>query len=334
MDKNKFETIFPPLCTPVTRLSHSVAGNTVYMKRDDLLPFSFGGNKVRFAKAYLTDMEKQKKNAVILYGGDHSNLCRIMAAACHILDIPCVRVVNLDDGEEKTPLGMLTCPLLLKDFPCRRDTIPDAVREAMAYLSEMGYDPYYVYGDPLGKGNELPPMVAAGDIFAEVCEEERESGLRFDRIFLADSTDTTHAGILAKCIETGDERPVIGMTVSRGKERAGEVIREKLSLWAEHEGRKLTDSDLKRILVSEDGRGGGYGHADDDICRRIIEFYHAEGVALDPYYTGKAFFGMEKYLLEHGIKGETILFYHSGGTPLFWELVAERNRGGSWKTKV
>lgn len=33
------------------------AGNEFYIKRDDLLPFSIGGNKVRIAEAFYQDMK-------------------------------------------------------------------------------------------------------------------------------------------------------------------------------------------------------------------------------------------------------------------------------------
>ena len=35
-------------------------GNTkLYIKREDLLPFSFGGNKMRIAQEYFADMESK-----------------------------------------------------------------------------------------------------------------------------------------------------------------------------------------------------------------------------------------------------------------------------------
>lgn len=32
------------------------SGNEIYVKRDDLLPFSIGGNKVRISEAFYADM--------------------------------------------------------------------------------------------------------------------------------------------------------------------------------------------------------------------------------------------------------------------------------------
>lgn len=33
--------------------------NHFYMKREDLLPYSFGGNKVRFAQKFIEDMKRE-----------------------------------------------------------------------------------------------------------------------------------------------------------------------------------------------------------------------------------------------------------------------------------
>ena len=43
--------------TVIQRLNGDLpGGNELYIKRDDLLPFSMGGNKVRIAEAFFQDM--------------------------------------------------------------------------------------------------------------------------------------------------------------------------------------------------------------------------------------------------------------------------------------
>ena len=44
-----------------------------------------------------------------------------------------------------------------------------------------------------------------------------------------------------------------------------------------------------------------------------------DGIPMDTTYVGKAFFGMLQYLRDHEIRGERILFLHTGGTPLFFD---------------
>lgn len=59
-------------------------GNKLYIKRDDLVPYSFGGNKARKGVLFFEEIEKGGYDCVVTYGSSHSNHCRIisnMAAA-------------------------------------------------------------------------------------------------------------------------------------------------------------------------------------------------------------------------------------------------------------
>ena len=47
------------------------------------------------------------------------------------------------------------------------------------------------------------------------------------------------------------------------------------------------------------------------------------GIELDTTYTGKAYVGCEKYLQDNNIKGKKVLFVHTGGLPLFFDLLNE-----------
>ena len=52
--------------------------NEIYLAREDLLPFSFGGNKARKAQYFFNDMDKSV-DTVVTYGSGSSNHCRIIA---------------------------------------------------------------------------------------------------------------------------------------------------------------------------------------------------------------------------------------------------------------
>ena len=51
-----------------------------------------------------------------------------------------------------------------------------------------------------------------------------------------------------------------------------------------------------------------------------------EGLPLDPTYTGKAFRGMLDYLDDRGVRGKSVLFLHTGGTPLFYDYLLATRR--------
>ena len=65
-------------------LLHTEQENALYIKRDDLIPYSFGGNKARKACLFFEEIDKGAYDCVVTYGSSHSNHCRIvsnMAAA-------------------------------------------------------------------------------------------------------------------------------------------------------------------------------------------------------------------------------------------------------------
>ena len=63
--------------TPVIQIPDEK--NSIYIKRDDLFPFSFGGNKVRIALEFINDMKKQGKDCIVGYGNARSILSRALA---------------------------------------------------------------------------------------------------------------------------------------------------------------------------------------------------------------------------------------------------------------
>ena len=79
------------------------ARNEFYIKRDDLLPFSIGGNKVRIAEAFYQDMKAKGGDTMIIYGSRHSNLCRVLSDLCFSRGTKCIMICSHEDGEDSAP---------------------------------------------------------------------------------------------------------------------------------------------------------------------------------------------------------------------------------------
>ena len=71
---------------------------------------------------------------------------------------------------------------------------------------------------------------------------------------------------------------------------------------------------------------GGYGAWSPAVADLIREIYGKEGIPLDMTYTGKAFYGMVKYLEQHKIKNKRVLFVHTGWTPLFFDFLEQEDK--------
>ena len=89
------------MVTEIQRLKTEAGDrNEIYIKRDDLLPFSMGGNKVRIAEAFFQDMVQKGCDAMIIYGSRHSNLCRVLANLCCSRGVGCTMICSHEEQED------------------------------------------------------------------------------------------------------------------------------------------------------------------------------------------------------------------------------------------
>lgn len=314
--------------TPIEKMRFVDSGseNRFYIKRDDLLPYSFGGNKVRFAEKFLEDMQREHCDSMIIYGNYHSNLCRILASLCHQLEIPCYMIHNTEDADEtkETFNSRIIRSMGVTEIPCGKAGIAPAVQHAMDELTEKGFRPYYIYGNPRGEGREWLPMEAYAEAYREISRFEEREGTHFDYIFLASSTNATQSGLLAESLKAGDERKIVGISVSRNQNRGKEVIARNLEEYAEKKSETLPADAESHIYFTDEYMEGGYGAFSENVADLICRVYRTDGIPLDMTYTGKAFYGMVKYLEENKICDKNILFLHTGGTPLFFDFLQEK----------
>ena len=88
--------------TPIEKLAHfseALGGPTFYMKRDDLLGLTAGGNKTRKLEFLMADALKKGADTIITCGGIQSNHCRLTLAAAVKENLKCILV--LEEGFEK-----------------------------------------------------------------------------------------------------------------------------------------------------------------------------------------------------------------------------------------
>ena len=296
--------------TPVIQIPDKK--NSIYVKRDDLLPFSFGGNKVRIALEFINDMKKQGKDCIVGYGNARSNLSRALANLCYQFKIPCHIISPAD--EDGTRIDTYNSKMVLscdaKFHYCRKTDVKETVESVLKDIRKEGLKPYYIYGDSTGKGNEHTPMLAYAKLYEEIKGQ-------YDYIFLATGTGMTQGGLLAgKAINNGVEK-IVGISVARSAAQEIEVLRKSLKCFSD----RVQKIENHKINVEDAYLCDGYGTYNRQIEKTIHQQLTCNGMPLDPTYTGKAFWGMQDYLNRKGITGKKVLFIHTGGTPLFFDYM-------------
>ena len=304
--------------TPIQMIK-GINDNYIYIKREDLLGESFGGNKYRIAYEFFLDMEQKNKDLIIAYGNSRSNLCRVISYLSYKKRIPCYIVSPSDDNGDRinTFNSFLASKTGANHVYCTKNNVADTIDSLMMEFSSKGYNPYYINGNKYGKGNEKVPVYAYYKVIDEIIEQEQSMSIKFDYIFLASGTGMTQSGLIAGNITQKNKYKIIGISIARNKDNQI----PKLNCFL-NEFFNTKDSDYSdNIIFDDDYLFGGYGKYTEEIENEIINMYKENGIPLDPTYTGKAFVGMKKYLIRNNIKNKNILFIHTGGTPLFFDFI-------------
>ncbi|MCE5202247.1 MAG: pyridoxal-phosphate dependent enzyme [Synergistaceae bacterium] len=283
--------------------------------RDDLIPFSFGGNKVRIALKYFEDMERKHCDCIIAYGNRQSNLCRAVSNLSASRGIPCYIVSSIEhiDKENETNNEAMVRMTGAKIIFCSKDNVALTIAQVLYDSRKLGMEPYYVYGDIYGNGNENIAIQAYVEAYADIVRYESENHVFFDYIFLASGTGLTQSAIICGDLANGCNKNIVGISIAHSKEQGREKIFKYISGY--------TGKIINKIYFEDKYLYGGYGKYSIKIIQTVKDVFRLDGIALDPIYTGKAFNGMINYLKENNVQNKNILFLHSGGLPIFFDTM-------------
>jgi len=293
--------------TPIFRISDKQ--NNIFVKKEDCIPFSFGGNKCRIAAAYFKDIIKNECDTVVTYGGTSSNLCRIVANFACRYGIASV-IVTPDDLCESTCNSELLDYLNAKRVFCQRNNVHDTIDSVMNEYSTKA-KPFFIYGGGHGKiGTE-----SYRNVLDQVVEYENETGIQFDLIFITLATGTSMSGLIVENEVKHYDKKLIGISIARNFEKAMSVMNESLAEYG-----MITEDFIQNhsFKILDNYCCGGYGKFNDTVVETIRSQFVINGLNLDTTYTGKAFWGMLDYLGKNNISNQNVLFIHTGGTPLFF----------------
>lgn len=313
--------------TPTYPMKFDGQNNEIFIKREDLLPFSFGGNKVRISLKYFEDMEKKGCNTMIAYGNRRSNLCRVIANLSKSKNIPCY-IISPDNepGDwHETNNEIIIKMTGAKVIKCSKSFVSSTILNTIANCKSDGLKPYYIYGDKYGKGNENTATSAYTEVYDEIKQYEISNNIQFDYIFHASGTGATQSGLVCGSLKHRDNCKIVGISIARIKDIGRPIIIKNIEKYIS----RGTYTDIeKKVFFEDEYLLGGYGNYNNKIIKVLKDVLNNAGVALDPIYTGKAFWGMEQYLEKMSIKNKKILFIHTGGLPLFFDLLNTKDIEG------
>ena len=300
--------------TPIAEMSRLRAalggGPRLLVKRDDALPFGFGGNKVRKLDLVAARAQADGADTLLTVGGVQSNHARATAAAAARLGLRCVLVLNGVRPDRAAGNALLDGLLgaAIHYVSSRAERSP-AMRAEADRLRAEGRHPYEI---PLGASTALGAMA-----FARAVGELAGQAPPPDVIVHATSSGGTQAGLLAGVALLGLPTRVLGISADESSGVLAEVVAGLVSGIddALGTGGRLRTA-AARADVDDAFVGEGYG-IPTPASREALELAaRTEALFLDPTYTAKAMAG----LIAHVRAGrfgadETVLFWHTGGQP-------------------
>ncbi|HSO11096.1 MAG TPA: D-cysteine desulfhydrase family protein [Anaerolineales bacterium] len=298
----------PTAIEELPRLSETLGGPRLFIKRDDQTGLAFGGNKTRKLEFLVAEARDQGAKTLISGGAMQSNHCRQTAAAAARFGFDCTLVLT-GEMPDKPSANLLLDEL----FGAKIVAVPDRkdrdriLQETFDNSVTEGKKPYLV---PYGGSS---PTGALG--YALAMDEFMKQNVQADWIVFGTSSGGTHAGLVLGQRVFGYKGRVLGISIDESEQWLKSHVSKLASNASEKMGERIefTQAD---ILANADYCGAGYGVLTDAEREAVKLFAKYEGLLLDPVYTGRAAAGMID-LIRKGFfkKDETVLFWHTGGQP-------------------
>lgn len=312
MIPSRFPLILAP--TPLHRLQRASESLNLdlWIKRDDLTGFAFGGNKGRKLEYLLAEIQASGAQAVLTCGAAQSNFIRQLGVGCLMLGVEChaaVMEVPFDQGAGR-PKGALggrsgnrrlaeRAKVQFHDFPDDDWEVLFAQMEHVARELESGGK--MVYRIPVGGSSFLGAYA-----FYEAAKELTEE---FDTIVFASSSGSTQVGLATYF--HGKPTRVLGIACDPEPEIAQDYAALSKEL-ARATG--LPELNAEDFELNFDYVGDGYGVPSKKGELATSWLLKREGIWLDPVYSAKAFSAILANMVYNEM-GKKVLFWHTGGLP-------------------
>lgn len=300
------------------RFSQALGGKVnIFIKRDDMLPGTAGGNKTRKLDFCMADALRQGADTIITCGAVQSNHCRLTLAwavkeglDCHLILEERVKGSYKPEASGNNFLFQLLGVKSISVVPGGSDMMGEMQKIADTLRAE-GKKPYVIPGGASNKIGALGYVSCAEEVLRQLFE----TGLRIDHMVVPSGSAGTHAGIIAGMIGNNAGIPVTGIGVNRKKEVQQAAVLKLAQETLDYIGTGVT-MPTETVVAFDDYVGPGYSLPTDGMVEAVRLLARTESILLDPVYSGKAMAGLiDLVRKDYFPEGSNVLFLHTGGSP-------------------
>ena len=300
----------------LTRLEASLGARArLWIKREDLLPLAFGGNKLRNLEFLVGAALAEGADTLVTVGRRWSNHARLTAAAgakagldVHlVLSGPVTKPSN--PGIELDELLGATVHQAVSADRAERSALLERV---VGELRVSGRRVAVIGVGGSGVTGVLGQVLAA----FEVADQAAALGFEPGDIVLPSATGGTQAGLLVGLRTAGLTTAVHGFAVTPRDEVWAAVAWLVDELGA-IEGLARVAPD--EIDLDPSQLGAGYGVPTEAATEATRLLARTQGILVDPIYTAKALAGLIELVGSRPLDSHDVVFWHAGGTPGLFE---------------
>ena len=307
----------PNFTRALSELCPEGLGPQIWIKRDDMLGLTPGGNKTRKLEFLAADALAQGADTLITCGAPQSNHCRATLSSAIKENMKCRFVI-----EERVPdsynanasgnnfLFRLMGVESVTVVPAGTNMLV-AMQQVAAELAAQGRKGYIVPG---GGSN------AVGGLGYVACAQELqqqffEQGVQIDKVVVGSGSSGTHGGLLAGFLGNNIQIPIIGIGVSRDPVDQDPLVHKEAQAVADLLGLNMTVP-REAVLSFGDWWRPKYSVPNAAMVEAVQMLARTEAILLDPVYTGKIMAGLIGLARKGYFKpDEKVLFIHTGGAP-------------------
>ena len=208
---------------------------------------------------------------------------------------------------------LVVAPRNAEKYPLMKEQLMAVMEEEAEKDRAKGEKPYII---PLG-GSVPIGMMGYYECACELIEQFREQNITNPSIVCAAGSLGTYKGLVLGFKNEGvTDVHIYGGTDGLMKPEVIERVKGELNELKEYYHLTCEDFTDDDVNIYTDFCSGAYNTLSSEIRAQVIRVARAEGIFLDPTYTGKVFNALCG-LIDNGTikKGSNVVFIHSGGVP-------------------
>jgi len=300
------------------RLSATLGGPRIFIKRDDLTGLALGGNKCRKLEYVLADALKNGVDTLITSGSSQSNHALQTAAAARKLGMEAylalVKGMHVETQGNLLLQNILNSTVNIVEVADPSEmftTMPRKMNELADELRSKGRTPLVIPA-----GAEFPlGTVGWVDAAEEIGRQLKDQEIDAQYVVLAHSGGGTQAGLVLGFKQLKLPLNVVGISTMYQKSAA---VNEVVTL--ANDTARLLGFDVTitpdEVTLYDDYIGEGYGIPTEGCIEAIRLVAQTEAIFLDPVYSAKAMAGFVDLIRKGEFTSrDTVLFIHTGGVP-------------------